>query len=94
MAGDRVPGTDALVACWCALRDFARDLAAARRELAWSLALLAGWALITLSIARLVRPDVVWPLSGGLFLLALFGAKSIGLLAWNGLYALTGGGDA
>jgi hypothetical protein len=36
-----------------------------------------------------IRPDVVWPLSAGLFLLALCGVQWLGTIIWAGLYQLT-----
>jgi hypothetical protein len=62
---------------------------AARAELAQSIALLAGWALVTLGVARIVRPDVVWPLSAGLLLLLVCGVEWIADIFWHGLYQLT-----
>lgn len=57
-------------------------------ELLLSLALLAGWTLITLAIARLWRPDVVWPLSYGLLFLSVSGWRLAARIAGDGLYAL------
>lgn len=64
------------------LRTYAAELLAAA-------ALLAGWLLITLAIARLVRPDVVWPLSLGILCLAGPGRRILSTIAREGLYALT-----
>ena len=77
------------------LRLLARGVVAStvalRAELLVSLAMLAGWALVTLAIGRLVRPDVVWPLSAGLAVLALCGWKFLLQIARDGLYILTRG---
>lgn len=66
-----------------------------RRALHWlaeaSLALphLLGWALLTLAVAQLVPPRVVWPASGGLLLLTCGGWGIIWDVARAGLYALS-----
>jgi hypothetical protein len=61
----------------------------ARAEVAVFLAAGLGWALITIAVARVVRPDVVLPLSAGLFALALCGWRLLWTVASDGLYALT-----
>jgi hypothetical protein len=83
MAADRVRIAQRVV------REHLSVLAAARAELAIVVAVLCGWALVTLAIARVIRPDVVWPLSAGLFLLALCGVQWLGTIIWAGLYQLT-----
>lgn len=62
---------------------------ARRAELAVFLAAAGGWAAITHAIGRLVRPDVVWPISLGLFLLSLCGWRLLYTVADAGLYTLT-----
>lgn len=53
-------------------------------------AILGGWALITRGLsAWTTRPDVVWPLSGGVFLLSVAGWGHLRLLADAGLYTLS-----
>jgi hypothetical protein len=66
-----------------------RRIAAVRGEILTGLALLAGWALLTSAIAQLVRPDVVWRASAGIFLLSLCGWKFLYTIASSGLYKLT-----
>lgn len=75
-------------------RSVATSMIAIRAELLVSAAMLCGWALVTLAIARLVRPDVVWPLSAGLAVLALCGWRFLLQIARDGLYMLTRGVDA
>jgi hypothetical protein len=58
-------------------------------EISAALALLAGWSLITWSIASFSRTWQVWPLSAGLLLLSLFGWRFFYTMARDGLYALT-----
>ena len=65
-----------------------RHLAAFGPEAAVALAFVAGWALVTLGIARLARPGVVWPLSIGLLFLSLAGWRVFVTVAWHGLYVL------
>lgn len=60
----------------------------ARAELAASLALLGGWALVTLGIAALTSP-LAWAFSGGVLLLSGFGWKLLYTIARDGLYHLT-----
>lgn len=60
----------------------------ARAEIAVSLAILSGWALVTWAVASLLVWQV-WPLSGGLFLLSLAGVKLLRRIAADGLYDLT-----
>ena len=73
------------------VRGLAASTVALRAELLVSLAMLSGWALVTLAVARIVRPDVVWPLSAGLAVLALCGWKFLLQIARDGLYILTRG---
>ena len=72
-----------------ALRDGTTALAGVRAELLVSLGMLAGWALVTLALGRITRPDVVWPLSAGLAVLALCGWKFLLQVVREGLYILT-----
>lgn len=58
-------------------------------ELAVACALLVGWLLVTLAVARLLRGDVVWPLSLGLLLFSAAGWRLFGAIALHGLYALS-----
>lgn len=58
-------------------------------EFAVSLALVLGWALITLAVSRLWRADVVAPLSAGVFFLSLVGWRLLLTVVRDGLYALT-----
>lgn len=61
-------------------------------ELLVSAAVLGGWALGTVAVARVMwlplRP-AVWPASASVLLLSLAGWKFLGRLAGEGLYALT-----
>jgi hypothetical protein len=95
MGDDPVPPAvrDALVAARRVVRTHLATVIGARAELAQALAILAGWALVTLAVARVARPDVTWPLSAGLLLLSLSGVKWLGNLFWNGLYHLTRDAD-
>lgn len=65
-----------------------RRIKTIRGEILTSFALFAGWILVTLAIARIVRPDVVWPASSGLFLLSLCGWRLLYAIASHGLYKL------
>lgn len=56
-------------------------------------AYVVGWVCITAGVAHLTA-SVVWWFSAGLFALSLGGIKQLGVLAWNGLYALTVEDDA
>lgn len=59
-------------------------------EAALAVALLVGWGLVTLAVARLVhRGDIVWPLSLGLLLLSASGWRLLALVVLDGLYTLT-----
>lgn len=60
-----------------------------RGELAISIASVAGWACLTSAVSHLVRADVVWRVSAGLFLLSLCGWRLLGKIAGHGLYKLT-----
>jgi hypothetical protein len=60
-------------------------------ELLTALAGIWGWLFVTAAIARVVRPDVVWLASAGLFLLSLFGWRFLFEIAGRGLYTLTRG---
>jgi hypothetical protein len=57
-------------------------------EILTALAVLAGWALLTWPVAALLSVWV-WPVSGGVLLLSCVGWRLIGVIAWQGLYALT-----
>lgn len=70
-------------------RGAARALWRVKAELLLGLAIMAGWALVTLGISRVARADVVWPLSGGLFSLSLAGWRLLWQIAAQGFYALT-----
>ena len=59
-----------------------------RAEILAALAMLGGWALLTYGIAILTTPKV-WPLSGGLLLLAAGGWRMLWTSASYGLYGLT-----
>jgi hypothetical protein len=65
-----------------------RGLAAFGPEAAVAIAIVWGWAFITLGIARIARPDVVFPLSIGLLLMSLAGWRIFVTLVWHGLYVL------
>lgn len=54
-------------------------------------ALVAGWALVTLGVARYLDPAVVWPVSIGLLLLSLCGWGFLLELFTEGLYVLSRG---
>lgn len=58
-------------------------------EIGAAAALLVGWSLVTWAIASVARTWQVWPLSGGVFLLSLFGWRYLYVMARDGLYALT-----
>lgn len=58
-------------------------------ELAAALALIGGWTLLTWALASFTRTWQVWPASGGLFLMSLFGWRYFGVMARDGLYTLT-----
>lgn len=62
-----------------------------RGEVAVATAFFAGWLLITLAIARIRRPDIVWPLSTGILLFALCGYGFLFRIVRDGLYAMTKG---
>ena len=64
-------------------------LKAAQAEVLTALCFVAGWLLVTLGLAHLARPDVVWPLSLGLLGFSLGGWKLLYTLVSDGLYALT-----
>lgn len=51
-------------------------------------AILMGWALLTLAVARAVRPDIVWPASLGLFCLSFAGWGHLRILAAAGVWAI------
>lgn len=72
-----------------ALRDAWASFGAVRAELLVSLGLLLGWALVTLALGRIARPDVVWPLSAGVAAFSLCGWKFLLQLLREGLYMLT-----
>lgn len=54
---------------------------------------LVGWASLTFTLAHFLG-WVVWPASAGLLALSLVGWRLLGVLAWNGLYALTRDSDS
>jgi hypothetical protein len=58
-------------------------------ELAVAGAIVGGWICVTVAVAQLAPPGIVWPASMGLLLLSLAGWKFIGHLAWYGLYVLS-----
>jgi hypothetical protein len=58
-------------------------------EILTVVALLAGWTFVTLAIARLARPDVVWPLSLGLLFMLIPGRPILSRFVGIGLYGLT-----
>jgi len=60
-----------------------------RAQLATTIAIVVGWAFLTWSLAEIVRPDVVWRASIGIFFLSLAGWKLLYVVAVNGLYKLT-----
>jgi hypothetical protein len=60
----------------------------ARAEILLTLAMLSGWSLLTYGIVQLTTPKV-WPLSGGLLLLACCGWRMLWTIASYGLYGLT-----
>jgi hypothetical protein len=57
-------------------------------EVLETIAILAGWGFLTAGIAALTSP-IAWLFSLGLLGLCLAGIKYVGVLAWEGLYALT-----
>ena len=59
-----------------------------RAELSLSIALLAGWFLLTWGIVLLTTPKV-WPLSAGVLLLSLCGWRLLWTVCSQGLYSLT-----
>lgn len=61
-----------------------------RDEIISGLVLFAGWALLTWGVASLLVWQV-WPISGGLLLISVFGWKMLYIVAREGLYALTRG---
>lgn len=62
-----------------------------RAELLASLALLAGWLLITHSLTLMAPAwfDQIWALSIGVLLVSLAGWRLLWAIATTGLYALT-----
>lgn len=58
-------------------------------QLATAAALVLGWLLVTLGVAAVAAPRVVWPISLGLLCISLGGWKLIVAIAVDGLYALT-----
>lgn len=61
-------------------------------EILISLAAVAGWALVTASVAGLIHgagSRLVWSASTGLFLLSLCGWKFLRKIVTDGLYAMT-----
>lgn len=52
-----------------------------------TVAIVAGWALLTWGIARLLVPEV-WLISAGLFCLSIAGWEHLRVLATVGLYTL------
>ena len=66
---------------WRALRESQSTIAQA------ALGLL-GWACLTVGLAQLFG-DVVWCFSVGLLCFALFGFRMLGIVASQGVYALT-----
>jgi hypothetical protein len=66
-----------------------RKIRSVRGEIFVSVAGTVGWVFITASIAQVVRPDVVWRASAGIFLLSLCGWKLLYEIASSGLYILT-----
>lgn len=62
---------------------------AARAELAVFVGAVGGWCALTVGVARLVRPDIVWPLSLGILSLSLCGWRLLATVAQHGLYALS-----
>lgn len=71
---------------WAQVR---RVLAASWPEILTAAALLLGWGLLTWGIADLIRRSAVWPLSGGLLCITLFGWRLLLQIGRDGLYALT-----
>jgi len=66
-----------------------RRLLALRAEILTAIAWLAGWALLTIAVAEIAPPRVVWPASVGLLCFALGGFRLVGYIAMTGLYLLT-----
>jgi hypothetical protein len=67
-----------------------------RAEVMLSLALMLGWASLTMGVARLTSP-IAWFFSIGVLLLSLCGWGMLAQLCWKGLYVLSrkrGGRDA
>ncbi len=58
-------------------------------EIGAAFSLLAGWALISWALASFFRTWQVWPLSGGLLLITVFGWRYLYVMGRDGLYALT-----
>ena len=65
-----------------------RRIWAARAVVLHVAAILAGWALLTWGVARLLVPEV-WLISGGLFLLSVAGWGHLRTLIGAGVYALS-----
>ena len=58
-------------------------------EIAVGAAALGGWALLTVAVAAVLPPRIVWPASIGLLLLCAGGMRFLAGVAWEGLYVLT-----
>jgi hypothetical protein len=52
-------------------------------------ALVVGWLCITLGIAAIARPRLVWPLSIGLLFVTAAGWRLLFTIGAHGLYSLT-----
>lgn len=72
-----------------AVRSIVKRVGGYAGELAVAAALLAAWLLVTVAIARMLRGDIVWPLSLGLLLFSAAGWRLFGAIALHGLYALS-----
>lgn len=70
-------------------RRAAEWLASFAGELLTAAAFVGGWLLVTVGVAALLPPRVVWPVSLGLLLLSAGGWGLLVSVARHGLYVLT-----
>jgi hypothetical protein len=60
-----------------------------RSELLTGFVGVLGWALVTVALAKVLRPDVVYLASAGAFCFSLFGWRLLYTIARDGLYKLS-----